>query len=251
MLNKILKGFFGCFLFMSVTSAVLIAQDTVYVQPGNGVIQGAFLEPYTNKWQVSVVDTAGNKSTVRIWTDYMHILELENENYMHRIQDLYSPGLQLQETWTNIVRVKDLIPRRFTSQNASGGLLNLQFEPDKIVIKSNAEGREYTPEAVEISESLYDWNLYGMLLVGLPFEDGQIFSIPFWSQATQSVDYVTAEIKEKEKISTLSGENIETQKITTDKGLTFWLSKEKPYVIQLTLQLPEGSTMIWEMMHSR
>ena len=59
---------------------------------------------------------------------------------------------------------------------------------------------------------------------------------------------LTATPVKKEHIQTLSGDEYFTQKITTDQGLTFWLIKEKPYVIQLELALPNGSTMLWEAM---
>jgi len=233
---------------ISLIGINLNAQDTVHVQLDTQIIKGDFIEPYTNKWQVSVIDSLGNKEIVRIWTDYAQILEIEGEEYLHRVQDLYSPLYELEQTWVNIVKHKNLLPKRFTLQNASGGLQNIDFSMNDIVIKSNIEGQEYSPEKIEISQPLYDWNLYGMLLVGLPFEEGQIFSIPFWSQPEKSADYLVAEINGKVTVKTLKGEEILTHKVTTNKGLTFWLTKEKPYVIQLELQLPTGSTMLWEMM---
>jgi hypothetical protein len=226
----------------------LKAQDTTFVESVDEIIKGDFIEPYTNKWQVSLIDTSGTKTTVRFWTDYTQILELNGVDYLHRVQDLYGSDNELQETWINIVEHKSLVPLRFTSQNASGGMMNLDFSPEEIIVKSNADDQVYAPQRFEISQQLYDWNLYGMLLVGLPFKEGEIYKIPFWSQAVSSVDYVTTEAEGKEMIKTLTGASISTQKNTTDKGLTFWLTKEKPYVIQLELQLPTGATMLWEMM---
>ncbi|MEX1014395.1 MAG: hypothetical protein WDZ80_04515, partial [Candidatus Paceibacterota bacterium] len=188
-----------------VISNQLFAQDALYVNPESNIIEGSFIEPYTNKWQVSINDTNGNKSTVRIWTDYAQILEIDGVDYLHRVQDLYSSNLELEETWINIVSHHDLFPKRFTSQNASGGLLNIKFEAGKLTIKSNAESQKFDPEIVNLSQPVYDWNLYGMLLVGLPFNEGKVYRIPYWSQSTRSVDYVVTTINEKETIKTLSG----------------------------------------------
>jgi len=140
------------------------------------------------------------------------------------------------------------LPRRFTSQNALGGLLNINFDLDKVVIQSNANQQSYEPKIVNLPEVVYDWNLYGMLLIGLPFEEGEIYRIPYWSQSLESVDYVTATIYGREIIKTLSGKSISTRKVNTNKGLTFWLTKEKPYVIQLELQKPDDSVLLWEML---
>jgi len=103
-------------VFILAGSNLISAQDTLYVNPKSNLIDGSFIQPYTNKWQVSVVDENGNKSTVRIWTDYAQILEIESEDYLHRVQDLYSPNMELQETWINVVVKENLLPRRFASQ---------------------------------------------------------------------------------------------------------------------------------------
>jgi len=226
----------------------LFAQDTITVKSESNIIDGSFIQPYTNKWQVSTIDKNKKRSVVRIWTDYAQVLELDGVDYLHRVQDLYSPNMELQETWINIVSKKNLLPRRFTSQNALGGLLNINFDLDKVVIQSNANQQSYEPKIVNLPEVVYDWNLYGMLLIGLPFEEGEIYRIPYWSQSLESVDYVTATIYGREIIKTLSGKSISTRKVNTNKGLTFWLTKEKPYVIQLELQKPDDSVLLWEML---
>jgi hypothetical protein len=223
------------------------AQDTVWVQPDSALLEGSFIQPYTNQWKVSVIDSSGNKQHMRYWTDYAQILELDGVSYLHRVQDLYSPEYGLQQTWINTVQHADLTPLRYSLESTNGNLLHLNFDGNKVTQRAFVEG-EFKSEEFETEHHLYDWNLYGILLIGLPFQKNISYKIPYWSQQTKTEEILTATLEGQERVQTLSGNNHLTQKITTDKGLTFWLTKQKPYVIQLTLALPNGSTMIWEMM---
>lgn len=226
----------------------LFGQDTLYVKTASNIIDGSFIEPYTNKWQVSEIDASGSKSVVRVWTDYVQVLELDGVIYLHRIQDLYSPNLEFQESWINIVAKENLLPKRFSLHNTTGRLLNINFNIDKLAVQDNSNQQSFEPEIINLPEVVYDWNLYGMLLVGLPFHAGDIYKIPFWSQSQRSVDHVVATINGKKTIKTLFNKSILARKISTNKGLTFWLIKEKPYIIQIELQQPNGSILLWEML---
>jgi len=223
------------------------AQDRIAVNPGSDQMDASFIEPYTNKWQVSVIDTAGTRNVVRFWTDYLQILKLNGKKYLHRVQDLYSADYDWQQSWINIVEASTLIPLRYTLQGATGQQTVMQFMDGQLLYKSQKR-EALTDTTINLERQVYDWNLYGMLLVALPFEIGTTYSLPYWSEQTHQIDYVTATIEETVTLQSLSGRSYETYKIRTNERLTFWLTKTKPYVIKLQLDMPSGSTMIWEMM---
>ncbi len=242
-----MKYFAGA-LFFLVHTSFLFAQDTLLVQPEKQFIDGSFIESYTNRWKVFVTDSTGNENLVRIWFDYAQILEQDGVNYIHRVQDLYNPQYELEATWINVIEHKTLLPKRFSSHTSTGNLSLLDFRKDKIISSSNQnKGQKFETNIYEINESVYDWNLYGILLAGLSFESDAVFRVPFWDQKAKKVGSIIAEVDGSETVSTISGEEIATLKFYTDKRLTFWLTKTKPYVIQLKLEMTNGSIMTWKM----
>ena len=220
------------------------AQKNESLQPGSSKVDGSFIEAYSNKWKVSILDSLGNKKFVRIWTDRLDLFHLNEGVYLYRTQNLYDSEKKWQESWFNIVEAENLKPVLFTQLKADGSQHFIKFSSDELIIKNNDSQES---EIITLDKPVFDWNLYGILLVGLPFKENFSFRLPFWSQQTKTAETLTATPAGQEEIETLSGNKYNTQKITTDRGLTFWLVKEKPYVIQLTLALENGSTMIWEM----
>lgn len=243
------KRIFSLLIFLSLLIPIVgwtQDNDTLTVNPGSVQMDGSFVEPYTNKWQVSLIDSTGTKSVIRIWTDYLQILKLGDKEYIHRVQDLYSADREWQQTWINVVEAATLIPLRFTIHDAKGNQTVMQFDEKKLMFKNrNEEGISDTTG--NLGQLVYDWNLYGMLLVSLPLEIGTTYKLPFWSQRTDQIDHIIATVNERLSVKTLSGKSFSTHKISTNKRLTFWLTKDKPYVIKLQLDMPNGSTMIWEM----
>jgi hypothetical protein len=102
-------------------------------------------------------------------------------------------------------------------------------------------------DTLDILEIVFDWNLYGMLLVALPFEVGKTYELQVWLPNVNEVGTVLSKIEAEETIITLSNKKFDTFRISTDKGLTFWLTKKAPYVIQLQLNQPNGARRMWYM----
>lgn len=224
------------------------AQDSVRVSPENGIIDGSIIEPYTNAWEVFVLDSDGNETHIRYWTDYVHILDQDGVMMIHRVQDLYSADRNLQTTWINVTEQKTLQPIRFTVHNPSGALTTLQFAKDRVITGTNQnEDRLFVSDTTTFDEPLYDWNLYGMLLIGLPFKEGRVYELPFWNMQSKTKSSIFASIGKREEVETLSGKKYSTTPVTTSDGFTFSLSKKAPYVIRLIWDLPNGNQMIWKM----
>ena len=218
--------------------------DTLVVSFGSNVLSGKFIEDYTNKWKVFYIDSTGKSTLNRIWTDYGQLITLDEKKYIHRVQDLYDAQLNLQDTWINMVEHETLRPVSFSTISPTGSFSYTSFAGKKVSGSSNKTG-----EVVSFDETLelevFDWNLYGMLLVGLPFDSIETAKIPIYN-AQSTLSWVTVYVLEKELIK-VGEKNIETRKIKTDQGLTFWLTKSPPYVIALELELPNKSKLRWEM----
>lgn len=218
------------------------------ILPGDGTIDGSCIRDYTNKWSVIYVDAEGKETANKIWTDYGQIIELDGKKYFHRVQDLYDPNMNLQETWINMVEHDGLIPVSFSKITPAGKFNFIAFDGASINNTTNfqSENLEPTTSNLEFDQVVYDWNLYGMLLVGLPFEEGFSAKLPFYSNQTSKLDWITIEVEGKENLRQPNEMEVTTWIFSTDKNLTFWLTKEAPYVHRLELTLQNNSKLIWE-----
>lgn len=222
-------------------------QDTIVVSYENSILNGERIVDYTNKWKVTVVDSEGKGTPNKVWTDYGQIISLDGKKYFHRVQDLYDPQMNLQDTWINMVEHKTLVPISFSTLKPNGGFAHYQFAGDKITGSTNlVNPDEVTEIDLTLGEKVYDWNLYGMLLVGLPMKKGLVAKFPFYAPQSSGLGWITASITGKESMKLANGKMVQTWKIVTDQGLTFWISENAPYVIKLELQLQNSSKLIWE-----
>lgn len=237
-------------LFSSLLICSLLGytqEDPIIIRPGDKLINGQKIKPYTNKWKVSFINAEGVSTPNKIWTDYGQIIELNDGNYFHRVQDLYDPQMNLQDTWINMVELNTLKPVSYTSIKPDGQYAHYQFDGDKITGSSNQnpENRKVDID-VQLKESVFDWNLYGMLLIGLPMKERLNVKIPFYSVQANDLSWLTAKVIGNETLKLLDGNTMNVWKVNTDKGLTFWLSESAPYVIKLELKLQNDAKLLWE-----
>lgn len=233
------------FLFLPFNS---YSQESEPLKPGSELVDGSFIQPYTNKWKVVVEQSNGSVQDALIWTDYAQLMDINGTTYLHRVQDLYDPNYNLVDTWINMVELATLKPWQFQAVSPTGSVSFLEFFESSVQSNSNRnQDAIMTADTMDISESLFDWNLYGVLLAGLPFKTGENYELAVWLPGTNQQGTVNATIEGEEIIYTLSGKKIRTFRITTDKNLTFWLSKKAPYVIQLKLNQPNGARRMWYM----
>ncbi len=236
-------------LLLFLTYAVQAQSDTLVLKPGNKLIDGTIIKPYTNKWKVTYFDAQGKAVPNKIWTDYGQIIKLDGKQYFHRVQDLYNPKMNLLVTWINMVELKTLIPVSFSTISPSGGFSHYQFDGNHIVGSANNLSKELEVTSIDktLEESVYDWNLYGMLLIGLPLKVNLIVKLPFANTPSGELKWLVAHVTGKVQLPLPDNKTIATWKVNTNQNLTFWLSENAPYVIKLEAYLPNNTKMVWEM----
>ena len=222
------------------------ASDTIKVTASNQLIDGSFIESYTNRWSVYFVDSSGNRVQNRHWTDYGNVIELNNNYFLHRVQDLYGPDWSFQSSWTNVVDHSTLLPWKFYTTSVNGQSLFYHFEENQVIFQSNSYAEyKWTSDTSSLRHKVYDWNLFGMLLVGLPFNVGNTYEIEFFDPVQKRIATLFATIEKQEDLTNQGGMPFTTHKFVTNQNLKFWVTKEAPYVIQAELQLPNG-TLFWD-----
>ncbi|HNP16811.1 MAG TPA: hypothetical protein PKL31_00145 [Fulvivirga sp.] len=236
-------------LLLLLSYSVQAQPDTLLLKPGNTIIDGTIIKPYTNKWKVTYFDAQGKAVPNKVWTDYGQIIELDDKQYFHRVQDLYDPKMNLLVTWINMVELNTLLPVSFSTLSPSGGFSYYQFDGNHIIGSANNQSKEREIISIDktLAESVYDWNMYGMLLIGLPLKEHLIAKLPYASTPSGELKWLVAHVTGKDQLSVPNNKTITTWKVETNQNLTFWLSKKAPYVIKLEAYLPNNTKMVWEM----
>lgn len=242
------KIFFVHLFVLLISNNSYAQQDTLVLTPESGLINGAIIEGYINKWRVTLISEDGKETPNKTWTDYGQIIELDGKNYFHRVQDLYDPEMNLIDTWINMVEHKSLLPVSNSTLNPTGGYLNIQFDGNSAKgITNQVEKGEVTEFNVAFEDKVYDRNLYGMLLVGLPLKKGLIAKLPYYDLQSNSQQWLALSVTTKESLTLPDDKKVITWKVETNNNLTFWISKSAPYVIKLESYRPDKSKLVWEM----
>lgn len=239
-----------------ITVIILLALLTTSFQSAQGqaasdmsqTISGQHLKPYSNKWKLYSVDGQGKETLVTIWTDYAQLIELDRKTYVSRIQELYNPSMQLQELWTNLFEHQTMLPYRASQFKTTGDYTYTEFGMDKVVHSTKTATEAAVNTDYRGDGKTYDWTMYGVLLSGLPFKKGEAYSIPVFSQQAETgKGTIVATIAGKETVTDDNKKQHSTWKVETNAGLTFWLTKKAPYVIQLSYPTQNGGKMLWRM----
>ena len=211
-------------------------------------LDGSHFKPYSNKWKMYSVDQAGNETLLRIWTDYVQIIDIEGTTYVSRIQELYGPEMHLQELWTNLYEKVTLLPYRASQFKTNGDYQYFEFDQNSVALKTQIGYKAPEDNTFETGSQVYDWTLYGILLSGVDFKKGHSTTLPiFMPQGTNGKASLQVTVEGEEVVTDDTGKQHNTWKVNTSFGLTFWLTKEAPYVIQLILPGQGGSYNIWRM----
>ncbi|OJJ22448.1 hypothetical protein BKI52_07140 [marine bacterium AO1-C] len=222
----------------------------IYTAYAQSHVDGSFIKPYTNQWKTTRVDSNGQKTLVyKLWTDYGQVIEIDGVKYLHRVQDLYNASGQIVDTWTNLVAHHTLLPKMTQRISPGGRFLHVTFTPTKIQGRrpKAPQGNESTEVDIELKKPLYDWTLYGMLLVGLPFKPNTHHTLPCINLFTGKEIQLKATVKTKETVTGVSGKKLKAWRVETNQNMVFWLTKKAPYVIRLEYKVG-SATLIWEML---
>jgi hypothetical protein len=85
--------------------------------------------------------------------------------------------------------------------------------------------------------------MYGLLISALPLKNGYTAEIPTLDTNEMAIDWVPVRVKGRETVEAGAGKKAETWVVETPTRLygrmTWWVTKEPPYVIKAVLEVPE------------
>jgi hypothetical protein len=231
---------------LALTPAHARAAEPVTVHPGDPAVDGSFIRPYTNQWKITQVTPSGKSVGRGTWTDKLEMATVNGKRVIKRTQT----ELLTERTVTNvnIVDPKTLAPISSEITDNKGYLRHWDFDGNKVQIKRSSEpaGGEVKSTTVTLDTPVYDFlgGMYGMLLVAFPLKAGYSAKFPIFNDDKNSLDWLTFTVGGQEPVDAGSGKKVQAWAVQTEAEgfkMTFYLTKESPYVIRLVELGPRGS----------
>jgi hypothetical protein len=218
------------------------------VEVGDARLTGSQLKPCTNLWKLTQQKPGGNAENVGTWSD-----SLENTNYkgqpaMKRTQVAKYPKKGIQLTFVSVFDPKRMEPLSFDySRSDNGNVRHVEFEHENVTYRHiDSTGAKPEEARVKLDRNVFDFygGMYGLLISTLPLADGYTTEIPAFDTNKMAVDWVPVRVKGRETVPAGNGKKTETWVVETPTKLygrmTWWLTKEPPYVIKAVLEVPKS-----------
>ena len=235
-------------LAVSILGSGLHAGEPVTVPVGDATVDGRFIVAYKNAWKMTMESADGSSSPAGRWTDEVELVELDGRKAIKRTQKIYSAQGGLSMTWINTVDHRTLAPIKSETHTGSN-IQRIAYDGAKATVSSGLG------ETVgSASQPAFDWQMYGLLLIGFPLEEGYEAKFPAFQippgGSSVGTQWITLKVTGTEKASAGKKGEVETYvvEVQQPQGLyVFYLSKKDPYIIRLENRMGGGQTMVWEM----
>lgn len=247
----------GTFFLGALAGAAADAPEPSTVKVGDPAVDGSFIKPFKNAWNVVRFKPDGTPVVVGSWTDDVQVGEEKGRPVLKRVQHEKLPRGNF--VMTNVVDRKTLAPILSDISNDKGYHMRLEFVDPTHVKTEHVGGPGAKPgeplkkEDLEISMPVYDFlgGMYGMLLVGFPLHEGYAAKFPIFLDEGNKIDWLTFHVGAKESVAAGPGKKVDAYRVTTEQGgfkMIFHLTKEPPHVIRLEETGPTGVRTVFEMM---
>ncbi len=237
---------------LALAPALARGAEPVTVRPGDPAVDGSVIRPYTNKWKITQTGLSG-KSVVRgTWSDQLEITTVNGKPAIKRTQ--IEALTERTVTNVNVVDPKTLAPIMSEISDTKGFFRHWDFDGKKIDIKRSSEpaGGEIKASSVTLDTPVFDFlgGMYGVLLVGFPLQTGYAAKFPIFDDEKNAMGWISFTVGGKEQVQAGPDKKVEAWAVQTEAEgfkMTFYLTKEPPYVIRL-LQVGARGSLSYDML---
>jgi len=237
---------------ISLSAAFLFAGPCLYagsarVEVGDASVTGSHLRPYMNLWKLTEQKPGRTVEEVGTWSDSLESTVYKGQPAMKRtkIAKYEKKGIQL--TFVSVFDPKTMEPFSFDySRSDNGNVRHVEFGSEAVIYR-HTDSTDAKPEEarVKLDRHVFDFygGMYGVLISTLPLADGYAAEIPAFDTTKMAIDWVPVRVKGREIIPAGVGKKTETWVVETPTKLygrmTWWVTKEPPYVIKAVLEVPK------------
>jgi hypothetical protein len=238
---------------ISLSVAFLLAVYSLDAGParlevGDVGVTGAHLKPYTNLWRFTQQKPGEAAEDAGTWSDLLENTVYNGQPAMKRTQIASYEKKGIKLTFVSVFEPKTMKPFVFDySRSDNGNVRHVEFGPDAVIYRhTDSTGAKPEEARVKLDRNVFDFygGMYGILISTLPLADGHVAEIPAFDTNKMAIDWVPVRVKGREIIPAGAGKKTETWVVETPTKLygrmTWWVTKEPPYVIKAVLEVPKN-----------
>jgi len=215
---------------------------------GDAGITGSQLRPYTNLWKFTQQKPGGVAEQGGTWSDSLESTVYNDQPAMKRTQIANYEKKGIKLTFVSVFDPKTMKPFSFDySRSDNGNVRRVDFGSETVIYRhTDSTGAKPEEARVKLDRNVFDFygGMYGLLISTLPLADGYAAEIPAFDTNKMAIDWVPVRVKGRETVPAGAGKKTETWVVETPTKLygrmTWWVTKEPPYVIKAVLEVPKS-----------
>lgn len=249
----------GIACLLTVTPA---AGQRGHIAVGDTRVSGDRIQPYTAHWQMYHRTPDGTERIVGLWLDTMEVVTVDGQTLLRRSQVALDTAGKPVSRQVHLVDRETLAPVR-SHFSAGGNIKHIDFgeeTADGFVLAG--EEKPILSFQAPVNGTTFDFEIAGTLLVGFAIRTSEQLTFETYdlrptssgangfpngfTLVTQSVDLTSVGV---ETVQAGQRGDVEAIRVVVERGrgtLTFWVSDAPPYIIRLTSESPNGTT-IWSL----
>jgi len=217
------------------------------VEVGDAKVTGSHLKAYTNLWKFTQQKPGGVAEPAGTWSDSLESVDFRGQPALKRTQIAKYDKKPIQLSFVSIFDPKTMEPFSFEySRSDNGNVRHVDFQHETVTYRHTDATRSKPEEAtVKLDRPVFDFygGMYGVLISALPLAEGYTTELPAFDNTKMAIDWVPVRVKGRETVESGPGKTTETWVVETPTKfygrMTWWVTKEPPYVIKAVLEVPE------------
>lgn len=226
--------------------------QTKKIDVGDPIVGGAFIKPYKNLWKLTYTKPTGESMDAATWSDEVEEITVDSRRLFKRTQvTKYVNGGY--STLINVFDAKTFAPVSRDFRRKNGMFNHIDFAPGSITFqRADAPGTDVKQGTVKLGTPVYDFygGLYGLLIAGFPLKTGFSATFPSLDEDKDNIRPATFKVIREEMVGAGPDKQVKAWVVECedDGMMTFWLTKEAPYVIKLVYLDRKGVKSTYAMM---
>jgi Protein of unknown function (DUF3108) len=217
------------------------------VEVGDTKTTGSHLKTYTNLWKFTQQKPGGAAEPAGTWSDSLENVHFEGRPALKRTQIAKYEKKPIQLTFVSIFDPKTMEPFSFDySRSDNGNVRHVDFHHATVTYRhTDSTGAKPEEATIKLDRPVFDFygGMYGVLISALPLAEGYATELPAFDTTKMAIDWVPVRVKGRETVESGPAKTTETWVVETATKfygrMTWWVTKEPPYVIKAVLEVPE------------
>jgi len=247
-------AFCGLALSLAATAGAQNAKP-VTVSVGDASVRGERLEPFKNKWHMSMTTADGKVlEDAGTWTDELEAVAVEGRACWKRTQvatyKARNGEVRATSKTVNTFDRRTLAPvyREFEKRVAGNENMRtkISFGERSLRIESTEQGNTEVKDLPASPAFDFYGGVYAMLWVALPLKQGFTATFPSYTEDEhpEQVQQVTYRVAGRESIDAGARGQVNAWIVESDTmigSLKYWISEDAPYIIRMDFKQKNGA----------